>query len=799
MEAHQGLKRVESYFTKHGWAPFSYQRQAWDAYLAGKSGLISVPTGYGKTLSATLGPVAEALVDPPQGLFLLYISPLRALTRDLSQSLQKVLDELDSGFEIECRTGDTSASMKQRQLRKAPPILFTTPESLSLLLSYPGAHEMFAHLRAVVVDEWHELISGKRGVQTQLGLSRLRAWRPELRVWGLSATLGNLPEAAETLAGPGAELIRASLPKEIELEAVVPSNLDSFPWAGHLGLRLLPDLVSRLSPSKSTLIFTNTRSQCERWHEALNTHLPEMRGNIAIHHSAMDRDEREEVEDGLRTGAIKWVVCTSSLDLGVDFQKVEQVVQIGSAKSLARLVQRAGRSQHRPGEPSHLVFLPTNSWELVELEAARHALSEGVIEPRRALERPMDVLVQHLVTLACGDGFTDEVLGEVRGAWSYRDLTRAEWDWAVQFVRLGGASLRAYPQYMKIYRDEEGTYRVRNTMIARQHRMSIGTIASSQLLTLQLMNSKRLGSIEESFISKLRKGDVFYFSGRQLEFLFLKDMKAYVKPSTKKSESTPSWAGTQLPISESLSRFFQHQLAQPPVPELRPLLDAQDRLSKRPAEGELLIEQWAARDGRYLYIYPFGGRSVHEGLASLWTYRLGSKVKASFSFSVNDYGIQIVGPRRYPFFELIDDTFFSTENLEEQIEQTVNMTELALRQFRGIAQNAGLVFTGYPGGRKSGKQLQVSASLLFEVFRKHDPDSLLFRQAQREVLTQQLELERLRRTLERLQVLKPLWVETPRPSPLALPIWAEMKSARLSTETMAERMERMKQEWSEWA
>ncbi|MBX3020924.1 MAG: ligase-associated DNA damage response DEXH box helicase [Bdellovibrionales bacterium] len=793
-----GINKIRAWFKKRRWRPFPYQEQAWRAYAQGKSGLISVPTGYGKTLAATLGAVGEALLEPPAGMFLLYISPLKALTRDLSQSLQIVLQEMGADFKVECRTGDTSASAKARQLKKTPAILFTTPESLSLMLSYPGAEKMFGGLRAVIVDEWHELIASKRGVQTQLGLSRLKAIRPELRIWGLSATLGNLQEAAESLAGKGAQLIRAHLPKEIELDPIYPKQLDSFPWAGHLGLKLLPQLVEKLSPHKSTLIFTNTRSQAERWHGALQATLPEMADRIAIHHSAVDREDREMVEDGLRSGEIKWVVCTSSLDLGVDFQKVEQCVQIGSAKSLARLVQRAGRSRHRPGEPSHLLYLPTNSWELVELEAARHALDEGVIEPRRPLRKPMDVLVQHLVTLACGDGFRAEMFEEVRAAHSYRTLSQEEWDWTVQFIRYGGTSLKAYPQYQKIFLDEDGVFRIRNTMMARQHRMSIGTITSSQQLSLHLANRKRIGSIEESFVSKLKRGDVFYFTGRRLEFMFLKDMKAYVRVSKKESVSTPSWAGTQLPLSESLSGYFRHQLAQPPTPQIKPLLEAQERLSHRPREDELLIEQWDARDGRYLYVYPFGGRSVHEGLAALWTYRLGIQVKATFSFSVNDYGVQIVGPKQFPYYELITPGFFSTTHLEEQITRTLNMTEMALRRFRGVAQTAGLVFSGYPSARKNGRQMQISSSLLFEVFRKHDPESLLFKQAQEEVLFQQLEIERLRRTLERLQTLRPVWVETSRPSPLALPIWAEMNAAHLTTETLAERMERMKKEWSQW-
>lgn len=790
------IKTIHEWFQSQGWTPFPYQEQAWKAYASGKSGLISVPTGYGKTLAATLGPISEALNEDPKGLFLLYISPLRALTRDLSQSLQRVLDEMGSDIKIECRTGDTSQSVRARQLKKMPPILFTTPESLSLMLSYVGARQMFSHLRAVVVDEWHELISSKRGIQTQLGIEQLRAWNPDLRIWGLSATLGNLEEAAQSLVGAGHEyeLIRAHLPKEIEMDPILPEKIDNFPWAGHLGLSLLPKLVERLDRTKSTLLFTNTRSQAERWHQALTDLLPDFAAEIAIHHSALDRDDREEIEEGLRTGDLKWVVCTSSLDLGVDFQRVEQVVQIGTAKSLARLVQRAGRSQHRPGEPSKLLYVPTNSWELVELEACREALKQRVVEPRHPMSKPIDVLVQHLVTLACGDGFSDGTFDEIRRAYSYEDLTREEWDWAVNFVRYGGNSLRAYPQYQKIYKDDEGIYRVRNSMMARQHRMAIGTIPNSYQVNL-LMNRKRIGSIEESFISKLKRGDVFYFTGRRLEFIKMRDMSAYVRPTTRPSESTPSWAGHQFPISESLSRFFQEQLAKKPTAALSDLFETQKRMSYLPNKHELLLEVWDSREGRHLFAYPFGGRSVHDGLAAVWAHRFGQKLKGSFLFSVNDYGLMLVGPKGYPFQELMTDDFFTPGGLEPHIEAALNLTEMSLRQFRNIAQTAGLVFTGYPSARKSGKQMQISSSLLFEVFRKYDPESLLFKQARQQVLEQQLDIGRLHRKLEDLQNMKRVWVMCKRPSPLAVPVWAEMNAARLSTESFQERMERMKREW----
>ncbi len=793
------MKIVNAWFKKQGWKPFAYQREAWAAFENKESGLISVPTGYGKTLAATLGPIEEAIRQKPKGLFLIYISPLRALTRDLSQSLQRVIFEMGSDLKVECRTGDTSASMRAKQLKKMPPILFTTPESLSLMLSYAGSRELLGSVQATVVDEWHELIASKRGIQTQLGLERLRTWNPDMRTWGLSATLGNLEEASQALVGAGRpfHLIRAKLPKEIELDPVAPDEIDSFPWAGHLGLRMLPKLTQKLSAEKSTLIFTNTRSQCERWHAALVEALPTFADNIAIHHSAMDRGEREDVEEGLRTGEIKWVVCTSSLDLGVDFQRVEQVVQIGTAKSLARLVQRAGRSMHRPGEPSHLLYVPTNSWELVELEAARAALSEGVVEPRRPINKPIDVLVQHLVTLACGDGFRDEDFEEVRRCYSFAGLTKEEWDWCVNFVRYGGPSLQAYPQYQKIYLDDENVFRIRNSFMSRQHRMSIGTIPNNYQVNLVMGNRKRIGSIEETFISKLKRGDVFHFSGRKLEFVMMKDMTAIVKATTRNSRVTPSWAGTQFPLSESLSGFFQAQLAKPPTQELQGLFESQREISQIPRADELLCEVWDAREGRHLFLYPFGGRSVHEGLAAVWTHRFAQKEKGSFLFSVNDYGVMIQGPKEYPFQELMDESFFTPAGLEPHIEAALNLTEMSLRQFRNIAQTAGLIFTGYPSAKKSGKQMQISTSLLFEVFRKHDPGSLLFKQAHDQVLEQQLDIGRLHRKLVELQDRKRIWKHTVRPSPLAVPVWAEMNAARLSTESFHDRMERMKKEWTQ--
>lgn len=812
------LAPILTWFTQQGWQPLPFQLSTWNAYLAHSSGLVQVPTGSGKTYAAVMGAIAEHLHTPPKpGLQLLYITPLRALSRDIELSIRRPIDDMGWNLRVESRTGDTSSARKTRQLKNMPEILITTPETLAVMLSSPNAKDLFSSLQGVILDEWHELLSSKRGTQVELCLAHLRSLCPTLRTWAISATLGNISEAAQVAVGLGTEpvIIQSNLQRQTIIKSILPDSIDTFPWAGHLGLRLYEKLVIALDIEISTLIFTNTRAQSEKWYQALLYAMPDATEKIALHHGSIEASEREAIEAGLKSGQTKWVVCTSSLDLGVDFQPVERVVQIGSAKNLARLLQRAGRSAHVPHGTSEIFFLPTNALELLEISAFRRGLTAGDMETRRPRHQPYDVLIQHLITLACGGGFqADAILREVRQTVAYANLTDAEFAWILEFITQGGKCLTAYPRYKKVVL-ETGIYKVTDSQIARMHRMGIGTITSNQAVQIQYTNRKKIGTVEENFVSKLKKGDVFFFAGRQLEFFMIKDMVAYVKSSTKKSTVTPTWGGGTLAISDTLSTHLRHELdhvtgnaiatqvsQRPPNPEisaeiacLLPILAAQDRISQLPTSQQLLIEICKTREGHHLYVFPFEGRFVHEGLGFLWSYRFAKQKPATFTVSVNDYGFEILAPKEYPFKDLFSPEFFSLEHLYDDIKASLNLSELTARKFRSIAQIAGLVFRGYPSAKKTVSQLQVSSSLIFEVFSKYEPNNLLLKQAETEVLDEQLETHRLAKTLDRLRQLTLVWQATKRPSPFAFPLLVERLNSRLSNESLLERVERMKQQW----
>jgi ATP-dependent Lhr-like helicase len=800
------LQPIFSWFEKQDWEPLAFQLETWQAYLAGRSGMIQVPTGAGKTYAAVMAAIADMLATPAPGLQLLYITPLRALSRDIEQSIARPIADMDWNIRVESRTGDTRSAQKTRQLKKPPEILITTPESLALMLSYGGAQEFFKSLRGIILDEWHELMSSKRGTQTELCLSSLRTICPTLQTWAISATLGNGEEAAQVAVGLDAEpvIIRTDLQRNTVIKSILPESIDTFPWAGHLGLHLFEALVNALDIQRSTLIFTNTRSQAERWYQAILYAMPDHAAKIALHHSSIAVKEREAIEAGLKAGLIKWVVCTSSLDLGVDFQPVERVVQIGSAKNLARLLQRAGRSQHVPQGTSEIFFLPTNALELLEISAFRNALAAGAIESRRPLSKPYDVLIQHLVTLACGDGFEPtDLFQAIKKTVSYAALSQEEFSWVLEFIEQGGKCLSAYPRYKKVV-PVDGIYKVVDAQIVRFHRMGIGTITSNQAIELRYLNQSKIGTVEESFVSKLQPGDVFFFAGKQLEFFQIKDMIVYVKSAKKKSTITPTWGGGNLAISDSLSHHLRQEIersrdpSQQPVELqcLQPILSTQARISHLPLANELLIECCKTREGQHLYVFPFEGRFVHEGLGFLWGYRFAHQHPATFTISVNDYGFEILAPKDYPFKQLFSNEFFSLESLYEDLKAGLNISELTGRKFRAIAQVAGLVFKGYPSSKKTSSQLQISSSLLYEVFTKYEPENLLLKQAEHEVLQDQLEAHRLAKTLDRLRQLTVVWQNPNRPSPFAFPLLVERLTSRMSNESLLDRIERMKQQWS---
>ncbi|MEL6262886.1 MAG: ligase-associated DNA damage response DEXH box helicase [Cyanobacteria bacterium J06626_6] len=800
------LTPIHDWFTQQGWLPIAFQSKTWNAYLSGKSGIIQVPTGAGKTYAAVMGPLAQILDEEKarSGLQLLYITPLRALSRDIEASIRRPIEEMDWPITVESRTGDTKSSVKSRQIKKMPTVLITTPESLAVLLSYKNSAKRFGTLRCVILDEWHELMSSKRGTQTELCMTRLRQLNPALQTWAISATLGNLQEAAEAATGVGSHpvVIQSNIQRETVITSVLPASVDSFPWAGHLGLRMFEELVDALDIKRSTLIFTNTRSQAERWFQALTFSLPEHEHQIALHHGSIDFAERLAIEAGLKSGDIKWVVCTSSLDLGVDFQPVERVVQIGSAKNLARLLQRAGRSAHLPGGTSEVFFLPTNALELLEISAFRRGLAAGQIESRHTLNKPYDVLIQHLVTLACGDGFSPtETLNAIQRTFSYQTITQKEFDWILDFLEKGGRCLKAYPRYKKIVL-EEGRYVIADGKIARMHKLGIGTITGNQQVKIAYAKGRQIGTVEESFVSRLKKGDVFFFAGRQLEFFQMKDMTLYVKNAKKKSSVVPVWSGGYLAISDQLSRYIRAEITEakegnvsPEVECIMPILATQDRISHLPGKDQFLVECCRTREGQHLYVYPFEGRNVHEGLGFLWAYRFSRLEKATFTVSVNDYGFEILAPKDYPFENVFDGDFFSTRNLYEEIKESLNISELTQRRFRGVSQVAGLVFKGYPGSKKTANQVQISSSLIYEVFTKYEPDNLLLQQAEREVIEGQMEEPRLTAALKRMRQLNLVWMNIKRPSPLGFPLLVERLSSRLSNESLRDRIERLKKQW----
>lgn len=785
------------WFQSRGWKPLPFQREAWAAYAEGKSGLIHAPTGLGKTLAAWLGPVVAHGAE--DGLRVLWLTPLRALAADTVYGLQDALDGAGLKRKVEARTGDTSSSARARQKSRPPFALVTTPESLSLMLTDAARCQHLAGVRAIIVDEWHELLGSKRGVQAELCIARLRGLNPDVRVWGLSATIGNLDEAKRVLLGSRADegvLIHGRDRKQVMVETLMPEEIETFPWSGHLGLKLVRSVVERIERAQTTLLFTNTRAQTEIWFQELIDARPDWRDVLAMHHGSIDRAEREATEHRLREGSVKCVVCTSSLDLGVDFSPVEQVIQIGSPKGIARLLQRAGRSGHRSGETSRVLGVPTNALELIEFSAAREAMDARKIEARRPVVKPLDLLAQHLVTIALGTGFrAGPMLEEIRGTHAFAGLTNEEWQWTLAFITTGGA-LQAYPQYRKVMVDEDGIHRLTDKTMTRVHRMNIGTIVAGASVSLRLQNGRRLGSVEEWFVSGIRPGKCFIFGGRMWELVRTRGLVATVRVPAKKSArgEIPSWQGGKSPLSSELSAAVAEKLLRfreekkddtPEMKKVSPILRVQAKWSVVPKPTELLIERTRTRDGEHVYLYPFAGRLVNGALGTLLGYRLGRDNPLTLRVTPNDYGVELSGP-------VIPDLspgewreLLSPDHLLDDVLASVNAAELGRHHFREIARVAGLILSGTPGSPPTTRALQASGGLLWDVFAKYDPENLLLAQSQREVLERQLDFTRLASTLRELKNRELVLRHCPRLTPLAFPLWADRISHHVGKEDPA--------------
>ena len=816
---------LEAWFTSRNQKSFDFQRAVWKAMAEGCDGLLHAPTGTGKTLAAWLGAIwrSHHLGTTDQisssSLRVIWITPLRALAADTARALEEPLaalqEPLGQPWQVGIRTGDTSAADRRRLRQNWPQGLVTTPESLSILVSLEDSHEIFANVDTVIVDEWHELLGTKRGVQTELALSRLRALRPNLISWGLSATLANLDEATAALVGPSrqktAQLIRADAARQLDFSTLIPEPIERFPWSGHMGLRLLPQVIETIDAASTTLAFTNTRSQAERWFDAIRTTRPDWKNKLALHHGSVDRELRSAAEAGLRSGKLKCVVATSSLDLGVDFGPVEQVLQIGSPKGIARLLQRAGRSGHAPGAVGRLVCVPTHALELIECAAGRLAAEAGTVEARRPLTGALDCLAQHIVTVACSGGFrTADLLAEVRDTHAFANLDDQAWQWAIDFATQGGPALSAYPDFCRI-KERFGRWYIASPALARRHRMSIGTITSNAAVEVKWLRGGRLGTVEESFISRLNTGDRFLFAGRTLSLFRVDGLTAYVKRARgSQGLPVPRWNGGRMPLSTLLSDAVLEQVRQageagaeplswpqdlssclPALPRetaaVAPLLATQARWSRLPSRDTLLIERARSRDGHHLFVFPFEGRLVHEGLAALLAWRIANRTPSTLSLAANDWGFELTGAKRLDLEARDFRQLFKPGDLLADLFACLNGTEMAKRQFREIARVAGLI----QGGQRSARQTQASAGLLYDVLTEHDAENLLLEQARREVLQQQFEFQRLAESLEAIAGREIVVVDTPRLSPLAFPIWAEQIQSRLSTQNWRERVIQM--------
>ena len=791
-----------------GHEPFSFQSQTWERYHNNFSGMVVAPTGFGKTFSVFLAVVIDYLNHPnnyKKGLKLIWISPLRSLAKDLAKAMSAVVEEIGLDWEVAVRNGDTPTNVRRKQERLMPDVLLTTPETLHLLFSQKKNSRWFKNVACIAVDEWHELLGSKRGVLTELAIARIKKLSSKTRIWGISATIGNLEEAKNVLIPYALKttMILAKEKKKIEIISVLPDEVEELSWAGHLGKKMSSKIIPIIYENNTTLIFTNTRNQSELWYQIIIEEAPDLIGQIAIHHGSIDKVQRNWIEEAISEGLLKAVVCTSSLDLGVDFKPVDCVIQIGSAKGIARFMQRAGRSGHSPFEVSKMYAVPTHSLQLIEVAAVKEAIKQNEIEARHPYVLTYDILVQFLVTLAVGEGFkavdTFELVKEVH---AFQYLTKEEFDWCIHFITNGGNTLNSYEEFHKVVLDDDGVYRVRSRRIAMMHRMNIGVIVGEVMMYVKFFSGGYIGMIEEFFISKLKKGDAFVLGGKVVEMQQIKDMTVLVKRSKKKKAITPSWLGGRLPLTSYLTHFLRLKLNDALTPNnrekelkfLHPLLKRQENNSHIPKSDEFLVEKIETKEGHHLFVYPFEGRLVHEIMASLIAYRISKIKKLTFTIAQNDYGFELLSDQEIPLHKDNINSIFSKENLIQDVTASINASEMASRKFRDIAVVAGLVVQSQPGNKKSNKSLQSSSGLIFRVLNDYEPNNLLLKQAYNEVFDYELEKVRLQGAFQRISESKIILKKANNFTPLSFPLKVDSLRGTMSNEELSKRIERIQKQ-----
>jgi len=791
---------VRDWFVGRGWAPRQHQLDMLEADRSGKSALLIAPTGAGKTLAGFLPSIADLAETPFDGMHTLYISPLKALAVDVARNLMDPISDMGLNIKVETRTGDTPSSRRQRQRFDPPNILMTTPEQLALMLSHKEAPKLFGTLKRVVLDELHALALSKRGDLLALGLARLGTLCPDLKISALSATVAK-PEMLRDWIGtpkPEREVAFVTNTGGADPEVEILASDDRVPWAGHSAQYAVPELLEIIKKNGTTLLFVNTRSQAELLFQSL-WELNEDGLAIALHHGSLDVEQRRKVEAAMVAGKLQAVVCTSTLDLGIDWGDVDLVVQIGAPKGSSRLLQRIGRSNHRLDEPSRALLVPANRFEVLECEAAKEAVKERAQDSEDPQDGGLDVLAQHVLGMACSAPFNAvELYEEIIRAWPYRELEWEQFERVVDFVATGGYALRAYERFARLRKTEDDTWRIVHPKIAQQYRMNVGTIVEEPMLKVRLVRARGqkrgattgpigrggrvLGEIEEYFISQLSHGDTFLFGGEIVAFEAMKDNEAYVSRAVAKNPKIPSYMGGKFPLSTYLAERVRKTLATPKLWQQLPnqvsdWLRLQRDFSTLPGTDSLLVETFPKADKYFMVCYPFEGRLAHQTLGMLLTKRLERDRAKPLGFVASEYALAIwcatdIGAQfkrgRLSLDELLDE-----DMLGDDLENWLDESSLMRRTFRNCAIISGLIERRYPGQEKSGRQITMSSDLIYNVLYEHEPDHILVQATRRDASRGLLDIERLGACLKRIRR-HIIHRDLERISPLAVPVMLEI-------------------------
>jgi len=782
--------RFARWFAARGWQARPHQLEMIDAARKGEDALLIAPTGGGKTLGGflpSLIDLADVVADGPKRphrLHTLYISPLKALSVDVARNLMTPVAEMDLDIRIETRTGDTPVSKRQRQRDKPPDILLTTPEQLALFCASPNARAFFGDLERIIIDEIHALAPQKRGDLLSLGLATLAQWAPGASRAGLSATVSDEGGLARWLTPQGetpafARIVRGREGPKSQIDIL--SSTERIPWSGHSARHAMGEVYAAIKQARLTLVFVNTRAQAEATFQAL-WRLNEDGLAIALHHGSLAVEQRRKVEAAMASGQLKAVVCTSTLDLGIDWGDVDLVIQMGAPKGSARLIQRLGRSNHRLDEPSRALLAPANRFEHLECEAARAAVAEGVLDGEPLRAGALDVLAQHMTGRACGEAISaDNLFAEVTQAAPYAGLTRREFDRVLEFCSTGGYALDSYERFRRLIRDRDGLWQARNARVAQRHRMNVGTIIEAEMLTVRLKGrgargGKALGKVEEWFLEQLVPGDTFVFAGQILEFQGISENAALVTRSSASEPKVPSYNGGKFPLSTYLARRVReiaHDPAQWSVlpDQVRDWLTLQQEKSRLPQPDDLLVETFPKGGKHYLVCYPFEGRLAHQSLGMLLTRRLERLRMRPTGFVANEYALAVWGLRDLSGVDM--DALFSEDMLGDDLDAWLAESPLMKRTFRQCAVISGLIERRLPGHEKTSRQVTFSADLIYDVLREHDPEHILLQAAWRDAATGLLDIRRLGEALKRVKG-NIHSIDLPRVSPLAVPVLLEI-------------------------